>query len=164
MTIGMNSLLALALCASLGAACKKKAPDGAAAPAPAPDAVVAPVAPVVIDAAPPTIDAAATAPVLPAELQTFDATVTPLLAIADDDARTKAACKALPSIKQQIAAVGKHPPAGVDAAAWATIAERSGSGLQDFEIECGEGSATSTTALAEAAAMTAELTALLKAN
>ncbi len=174
MTPGTKSLLVLSLCAALfialGAACKKKtteATGGSAGSGTAAAAVDAAAAAPAIDAAAPApeVDAAQAAPPtdasLPPELKALDDTVKPILAVADEAARTKAACKALDTITTQIAAVRKNPPAGVDGVAWNEIVERMAGTLTEFELECAEGSASDTKALAEVAETAKEFLALL---
>lgn len=173
MTLGTKSLLVLsisaALFAALGAACKKKetaATGSGSATATATGSGSATAAPPAVDAAeaaPPAVDAAAAAAAASTtpELQALEAAIAPILAMSDEAARTKTACKAMDDITTKIAAVRKAPPAGVDAAAWTDVAERMAGGLDDFQIECGEGDASNTKALAEAAETAKELQALL---
>lgn len=166
MTLGTKSLLVLSVCAalfaSLGAACKKKDTEATGSGSAGSGTATAPATVDAAEAAP-AIDAAEAAPTasVPPELQALDGTIAPILAMADKGERTKAACNALDTITTQMAAVRKNPPDGVDAAAWNEIAERMAAGLGDFEIECGEGSASDTKALAGAAETAKELHALL---
>jgi hypothetical protein len=172
-------IVRLSLCAvlfvSLGAGCGKKddskdkgssagtkpAAAADAAPAPAPK----PVPPVdAASAAAPVADAAAavaSAASLTPELKAFDDMVAPILAMTDQDARTKAACKALFELRGKLRIVGDKPPAGADPTAWRDLAESISGGLEEFAIECGEGSAFNTKALAEAAERTKEFQELV---
>jgi hypothetical protein len=129
---------------------------GTAPPAPV-DAAKAPVAAVV--------DAAKAAPAaevtMPPELTKLEAMIAPILAMTDEDARIKAACKELDAITKQMWAVTRNPPAGVDAAAWTEVGERMTSPLNDFAIECGEGEYYNTKALAQAAETAKEFVPLL---
>lgn len=161
------------LCATLFVglgACGKKQDDGGKATAGAGSATAPPA--VAIDAAaappvdapppPPAIDAgAAAAAAQPAELTAALDAIRPIIAITDDDARSKAACKAAADIDAKLIAVARHPPAGVDAAAWTELAERMASGLNDMQIECAEDGSTNAGALTNAITVAAELDALL---
>jgi hypothetical protein len=131
---------------SAGTAAPVVAADAAAAPAMAADAVATPDV----------------IPGMPAELVALDKTIAPILAMKDDEAGAKAACKALDTITTQIQTARKNPPAGIDAAAWTDIAERMAGSLDEFAIECGEGEASDTKALSAAAEIAKEFVALLK--
>jgi hypothetical protein len=110
-----------------------KAPpvDAKATPETPPPAVTPPPADTTKAAATP---AAKTTP----QLKALDDTLAAVLAITDEDAREKAACKAAEKIRKQIADVGRNPPAGVDATKWLEVSEVMGGGMDDFSIECAE--------------------------
>lgn len=112
----------------------------------APPAVTAP--PVAV---PPTEVAKPAEPSPTPEMKALDDTLKPILAITDDDARAKAACKALDAINKQVQALGNAPPTGVDAIEWRSAVEGMSGGLNDFEIECAEGTPARTRAISEVA-------------
>jgi hypothetical protein len=125
---------------------------------------------VVVDAAAaaaPTVvvDAAKAAPApevaVPPELAKLEEMITPILAMTDEDARIKAACKELDAITKQMWTVARNPPEGVDKAAWTEVGERMASPLNDFAIECAEGEYYNTKALAESAETAKEFLPLL---
>ncbi len=169
MRIRTSLLLVLSVVAGCGKEDASKKGAGSETPAPV-VAVDAGKVAVVVDAAaaavpPAVVDAAKAAPApqvaVPPELTKLEAMVAPILAMTDEDARIKAACKELDAITKQMWAVTRNPPAGVDAAAWNEVGERMTSPLNDFAIECAEGEYYSTKALAEAAETAKEFLPLL---
>jgi hypothetical protein len=171
----LQSTLVLALCAVLfGAACKKKddaaaTGSGSATASAAASLDAAAAAPAIdaAEAAPPAADAAAAAgggagaAASTPELDALDKTVAPIVAMTDAEAGAKAACATLPTITKEMQAVSRTVPAGVDTAAWTDVADRMVGAMSDFEIECGEGSASDTKALAKSMEIAKEFRALL---
>jgi hypothetical protein len=138
-------------------------PAVAAPPGPAPTPTPPAAAPAAPPAAPPAGDAgkpAADGAVTP-ELEALHATLKPILAITDADARSAAACKAADALHGQMVAVGKNPPAGVDAYEWNAQAEVMSGGMNDLAIECAEDGFTNAGALVHAMAASKEFAGLL---
>ncbi len=168
MNVG-RSLLVASLGALVGLGCDAKKDEAAPAPA-APEKAAdtkAPVAAPTPAAPPPAAPTPAAPTPAPAsakttpELKALDEMLAPILAIADDDARSKAGCKALDGINTQIRAVDEHPPTGVDAAKWTEVVERMSGGLNDYAIECVEDSSANTKALTDLAEIRKELDAMI---
>ena len=93
-------------------------------------------------------------------MKTLQDALKPILEIKDEEARTAAGCKALDTIRGHVRAVDRKPPAGIDQIEWTAAVEGFTGGLWDFAIECGEGDASDTDALAELAAGIEHLAAL----
>jgi hypothetical protein len=175
MTIVDRALLVL-LGALLGSGCDEaktestKAPSKVAAEVGPPtqkavETKAPPPAPTPTTPPPPVVEAAKAAPP-PAvkttpEVKALDETLAPILAIADDDARSKAGCKALDTINAQIRAIDRHPPAGVDPMKWTEVVEQRSGWLNDFAIECAEDSSANTKALTDLAELRKDLDTLM---